>query len=214
MDTHTHTHTHIISSRLPCCLQLLLRHGANHELKDEDGRSPLEKAKERDDEWHKQVVDILEDPGELERPGVWGGVYCRLTFLFMHLFVSSSPTHPSPPSPTPPIHQRPMPIVEVSQKTVMAPLTAVMGRSRTSPRPTPRRDCCPLSSLARLAAGTQPLFPSPPPPSSSRRQQRKGARMEKRLTSKVSHCVTHVCTHATVYTHTYVRTRTYMQSPT
>ena len=65
-----------VPSHLHCYLQLLLRHGANHELKDEDGRSPLEKAKERDDEWHKQVVDILEDPGEGERPDVMWVATC------------------------------------------------------------------------------------------------------------------------------------------
>ena len=96
--THTHTHTHVHThTPLPCCPQLLLRHGANHELKDEDGRSPLEKAKERDDEWHKQVVDILEDPGEQESAARCGQevlystyvcmyvrtyLHCRLTSLF------------------------------------------------------------------------------------------------------------------------------------
>ena len=61
-----------VHSHLHCCPQLLLRHGANVELKDEDGRSPLEKARERDDEWHKQVVDILEDPGEgVQSMRVW-----------------------------------------------------------------------------------------------------------------------------------------------
>ena len=44
--------------------QLLLQFGADPELRDEDGHSPLEKAQERDDEWHKQCISILENPGE------------------------------------------------------------------------------------------------------------------------------------------------------
>lgn len=44
--------------------QVLLRHGANPELRDEDGKTPLDKARERNDEGHKEVVTILQSPGK------------------------------------------------------------------------------------------------------------------------------------------------------
>jgi len=44
--------------------QVLLRHGANPELRDEDGKTPLDKARERNDEGHKEVVRILQSPGK------------------------------------------------------------------------------------------------------------------------------------------------------
>ena len=56
------THTLLIVPHF--FFQLLLQFGADPELRDEDGHSPLEKAQERDDEWHKQCVSILENPGE------------------------------------------------------------------------------------------------------------------------------------------------------
>lgn len=40
----------------------LLRHGANPDLRDEDGKTPLDKARERG---HSEVVAILQSPGEL-----------------------------------------------------------------------------------------------------------------------------------------------------
>lgn len=42
-------------------LQTLLRHGANPDLRDEDGKTPLDKARERG---HSEVVAILQSPGE------------------------------------------------------------------------------------------------------------------------------------------------------
>lgn len=39
----------------------LLRHGANPDLRDEDGKTPLDKARERG---HSEVVVILQSPGE------------------------------------------------------------------------------------------------------------------------------------------------------
>ncbi|KAI8478850.1 E3 ubiquitin-protein ligase HTD1, partial [Branchiostoma belcheri] len=42
----------------------LLRYGANPDLRDEDGKTPLDKARERNDEGHRQVVQILQSPGE------------------------------------------------------------------------------------------------------------------------------------------------------
>jgi E3 ubiquitin-protein ligase HECTD1 len=53
----------------PSIVKLLLRYGGNPELKDEDGKTPLEKAKEKDDEWHKQVVEILENPEQYIQAG-------------------------------------------------------------------------------------------------------------------------------------------------
>lgn len=43
------------------CYQTLLRHGANPDLRDEDGKTPLDKARERG---HSEVVAILQSPGE------------------------------------------------------------------------------------------------------------------------------------------------------
>lgn len=41
----------------------LLRHGANPDLRDEDGKTPLDKARERG---HSEVVAILQSPGEFK----------------------------------------------------------------------------------------------------------------------------------------------------
>ena len=46
----------------PNIVKLLLQYGADPELRDEDGHTPLEKAQERGDEWHRQVIEILENP--------------------------------------------------------------------------------------------------------------------------------------------------------
>lgn len=43
--------------------QTLLRHGANPDLRDEDGKTPMDKARERNDEGHREVVHILQSPG-------------------------------------------------------------------------------------------------------------------------------------------------------
>lgn len=45
-------------------LQMLLRYGANPDLRDEDGKTPLDKARERGDEGHREVIQILQSPGE------------------------------------------------------------------------------------------------------------------------------------------------------
>merc|ERR1712015_451281 len=44
--------------------KVLLRHGANPDLRDEDGKTPLDKARERNDEGHREVAGILQSPGE------------------------------------------------------------------------------------------------------------------------------------------------------
>lgn len=44
--------------------QTLLRYGANPDLRDEDGKTPLDKARERGDEGHREVISILQSPGE------------------------------------------------------------------------------------------------------------------------------------------------------
>ena len=46
----------------PEIAKLLLQHGANPELRDEEGKTPLEKARERHDDGHKQVARLLESP--------------------------------------------------------------------------------------------------------------------------------------------------------
>ena len=45
-----------------CCFKLLLRYDANPDLRDEDGQTALQKAQERDSQWHQQVAEILQDP--------------------------------------------------------------------------------------------------------------------------------------------------------
>lgn len=50
----------------PNIVKLLLQYGADPDLRDEDGHTPLEKAQERGDEWHRQVIETLENPSELE----------------------------------------------------------------------------------------------------------------------------------------------------
>jgi E3 ubiquitin-protein ligase HECTD1 len=40
-------------------VHLLLKYGDNVDLRDEDGRTALDKARERQDEGHQEVVEIL-----------------------------------------------------------------------------------------------------------------------------------------------------------
>lgn len=50
-----------------CCLllvQCLLGYGANPSLKDDDNKTALDKARERSDPGHQEVVRILENPGK------------------------------------------------------------------------------------------------------------------------------------------------------
>lgn len=49
----------------PAIAKVLLRHGANPDLRDEDGKTPLDKARERADEGHREVAAILQSPGNL-----------------------------------------------------------------------------------------------------------------------------------------------------
>lgn len=48
----------------PGIAKVLLKHGANPDLRDEDGKTPLDKARERPDEGHREVAAILQSPGE------------------------------------------------------------------------------------------------------------------------------------------------------
>ncbi|KAL3265554.1 hypothetical protein HHI36_009759 [Cryptolaemus montrouzieri] len=48
----------------PAIAKVLLRYGANPDLRDEDGKTPLDKARERADEGHREVAAILQSPGE------------------------------------------------------------------------------------------------------------------------------------------------------
>lgn len=48
----------------PSIAKVLLKHGANPDLRDEDGKTPLDKARERVDEGHREVTCILQSPGE------------------------------------------------------------------------------------------------------------------------------------------------------
>ncbi len=44
-------------------VRLLLTYGGNVDLHDEDGRTPLDKARERQDDSHQEVIDILQSAG-------------------------------------------------------------------------------------------------------------------------------------------------------
>lgn len=46
-----------------------MRYGANPDLRDEDGKTPLDKARERGEEGHREVIQILQSPGEYMYPG-------------------------------------------------------------------------------------------------------------------------------------------------
>ncbi|PVD26171.1 hypothetical protein C0Q70_13840 [Pomacea canaliculata] len=48
----------------PQIVKTLLSYGANPDLRDEDGKTPLDKARERGDEGHREVIAILQSPGE------------------------------------------------------------------------------------------------------------------------------------------------------
>lgn len=48
----------------PQVAKVLLRYGANPDLRDEDGKTPLDKARERNDEGHREVAAILQSPAE------------------------------------------------------------------------------------------------------------------------------------------------------
>ncbi|KAJ8668132.1 hypothetical protein QAD02_009795 [Eretmocerus hayati] len=52
----------------PAIAKVLLRHGANPDLRDEEGKTPLDKARERIDEGHREVAAILQSPGEWMLP--------------------------------------------------------------------------------------------------------------------------------------------------
>jgi E3 ubiquitin-protein ligase HECTD1 len=43
-------------------VKILLRHGANPDLRDEEGKTALDKARERGEENHREVVQILQSP--------------------------------------------------------------------------------------------------------------------------------------------------------
>ena len=67
----------------PNIVKLLLQYGADPELRDEDGHTPLEKAQERGDEWHRQVIEILENPSRhhLEY------LFHLLLFIYMSMYM-------------------------------------------------------------------------------------------------------------------------------
>ena len=48
----------------PQIAKVLLRFGANPDLRDEDGKTPLDKARERNDEGHREVASILQSPAD------------------------------------------------------------------------------------------------------------------------------------------------------
>lgn len=48
----------------PGIAKVLLKHGANPDLRDEDGKTPLDKSRERIEEGHREISSILQSPGE------------------------------------------------------------------------------------------------------------------------------------------------------
>ncbi|CAF2952123.1 unnamed protein product [Rotaria sp. Silwood2] len=48
----------------PPIVRILLKYGANIDLRDEDGRTALDKARERQDDSHQEVIDILQSSHE------------------------------------------------------------------------------------------------------------------------------------------------------
>ncbi|XP_030384649.1 E3 ubiquitin-protein ligase Ufd4 [Scaptodrosophila lebanonensis] len=48
----------------PGIAKILLKYGAYPDLRDEDGKTPLDKARERSDDGHREVATILQSPGE------------------------------------------------------------------------------------------------------------------------------------------------------
>uniref|UniRef100_A0A914XRQ8 E3 ubiquitin-protein ligase n=1 Tax=Plectus sambesii TaxID=2011161 RepID=A0A914XRQ8_9BILA len=48
----------------PEIAKILLRHGANPDLRDEEGKTALDKARERSDDGHREVGAVLESPGD------------------------------------------------------------------------------------------------------------------------------------------------------
>ena len=48
----------------PQVARVLLSYGANPDLRDEDGKTPLDKARERNDEGHREVASILQSPAD------------------------------------------------------------------------------------------------------------------------------------------------------
>ena len=48
----------------PAIARVLLGYGANPDLRDEDGKTPLDKARERNDEGHREVASILQSPAD------------------------------------------------------------------------------------------------------------------------------------------------------
>lgn len=48
----------------PGIAKVLLKFGAYPDLRDEDGKTPLDKARERNDDGHREVAAILQSPGE------------------------------------------------------------------------------------------------------------------------------------------------------
>ncbi|XP_050076320.1 E3 ubiquitin-protein ligase Ufd4 isoform X1 [Anopheles maculipalpis] len=60
----------------PGIAKVLLKHGANPDLRDEDGKTPLDKARERPDEGHREVASILQSPGEWMMAATRSDVKC------------------------------------------------------------------------------------------------------------------------------------------
>lgn len=60
-----------------------MKYGANPDLRDEDGKTPLDRARERNDEGHREVAAILQSPAE------WlVSVESKVFFLFSILLVA------------------------------------------------------------------------------------------------------------------------------
>lgn len=70
----------------PQIAKILLKFGANPELRDEEGKTPLDKARERNDEGHREVAVILQSPAEW-LADVELNVRIFKFFIFMKCFI-------------------------------------------------------------------------------------------------------------------------------
>lgn len=73
----------------PDIAKLLIENGANPELRDEEGKTPLEKARERHEEGHKQVARLLEKP--LKKHHSNNSAVCVDDVIFQEIFSSLVP---------------------------------------------------------------------------------------------------------------------------
>lgn len=81
----------------PAIAKVLLRHGANPDLRDEDGKTPLDKARERADEGHREVAAILQSPGKSMKQSTNAprfSTYCEIKKKYLETSILFSRSQP------------------------------------------------------------------------------------------------------------------------